>query len=420
MSKMIDQQMNWKKNIAYLLTSQAVSMIGTMLVQYAIIWHVTLSTNSGTMIGLMSCIGLLPMVLVMPFAGALADHYDRKKIAIIADGCVAVASLILAIVLFINSDMENNLLLLLGVTFIRSLGQGFQTPAISSIIPQITQEKHLVRVNGIDQTIQAVMMLASPALAATLLAVLPLAGILMIDFITAAVGITTMFFMVKVPALNPNENKKINVIKEIKIGLKYLFSNKVLIALIVAGFLGSVFSTPASNLAPLQITRNFNDGLWQLSAIEIGFAAGMLLGGSVMSAWGGLKNRIRTVALGYSLLIIPFVVLGTTSVFWLYFAMMAMIGFVVPISRTAMVSFFQAKTDNEHMGRVMSIVTMAISIASPATMLILGPLSDIVSIDVIMSISGSLMIPLALWLLLGKSFRSKGITATNQAESENS
>lgn len=406
MSKAIYDEKNWKRNIAYLLTSQAISMIGTMLVQYAIIWHVTLSTKSGTMIGLMSCIGLLPMVLVMPFAGALADHYNRKKLAIVSDSCVAVVSLMMAIILFVNIRMENNILLLLAVTFIRSVGQGFQTPAISSIIPQLTPKKHLVRVNGIDQTIQAVMLLASPALAAALLAVLPLAVILMIDFVTAAIGITTMFFKVKVPLLQSAEVKKINVLEEIKTGVNYLRTHKILIALIVAGFAGSVFSTPASNLGPLQITRKFHDGLWQLSAVEIGFALGMLLGGSVMSTWGGLKNKIKTVALGYSLLVIPFILLGITSIFWLYLAMMAAIGFVVPISRTAMVSFFQSETDDEHMGRVMSIVTMAISIASPATMLLLGPLADLISIDYIMIASGFLMIPLALWLLVGKSFRS--------------
>ncbi|WP_321384896.1 MFS transporter [uncultured Enterococcus sp.] len=404
MLKTIYQQKNWKRNIAYLLSSQAISMIGTMLVQYAIIWHVTLSTNSGTMIGLMSCVGLLPMVLVMPFAGTLADHYNRKWLALISDGCVAIASLGMAILLTFNTSLENNIVLLLGVTLIRSVGQGFQTPAISSIIPQITQEKYLVRVNGIDQTIQAVMMLASPALAAVLLTILPLSGILMIDFVTAVIGITMMLFKVAVPDLQSKGDRKINVRNEIRIGLKYLCSHRILIALIAAGFLGSIFSTPASSLAPLQITRKFNDGLWQLSAIEIGFASGMLLGGALMSIWGGMKNRIKTVALGYALLIIPFVILGLTSTFWLYFVTMVVIGFVVPISRTAMVSFFQTKTDNEHMGRVMSIVTMTISIASPSTMLILGPLSDTVSIDLIMVVSGVLMIPLVLWLLLGKNF----------------
>lgn len=405
MSKTIYDEKNWKMNIAYLLTSQAISMIGTMLVQYAIIWHVTLSTQSGTMVGLMSALGILPMIVVMPFAGALADHYNRKKIAILSDSCVALASLFMAILLMINKEMEHNLFLLLVLIFIRSVGQGFQTPAVSSIIPQITKEKHLVRINGIDQTIQAVMMLASPALAATLLTVLPLEMILMIDFATAAIGVTMLFFRVTVPQMKSLDTNKINVLAEIKSGIKYLRIHKILIALILAGFMGSVFSTPAANLAPLQITRNFHDGLWQLSAIEIGFASGMLVGGSVMSTWGGFKNKIKTIALGYSLLVIPFILLGLTSNFWLYFAMMVAIGFVVPISRTAMVSFFQAKTDHAHMGRVMSLVTMAISIASPATMLILGPLADVISIDWIMTASGLFLIPLVLWLLVGKSFR---------------
>ncbi|PQC32870.1 MFS transporter [Enterococcus mundtii] len=405
MSKIIYDEKNWKTNIAYLLTSQAISMIGTMLVQYAIIWHVTLSTRSGMMVGLMSAIGILPMVLVMPFAGALADHYDRKKIAILSDSCVALASLFMAILLMINKEMEHNLFLLSGLIFIRSVGQGFQTPAVSSLIPQIAKEKHLVRINGIDQTIQAVMMLASPALAATLLTVLPLEMILMIDFVTAVIGVTMLFFRVTVSPMKSQETNKINVLSEINSGIKYLRTHKILLALILVGFMGSIFSTPAANLAPLQITRNFHDGLWQLSAIEIGFAAGMLVGGSVMSTWGGFKNKIKTIALGYSLLILPFIILGITSSFWLYFFMMVAIGFVVPISRTAMVSFFQAKTDNAHMGRVMSLVTMSISSASPATMLILGPLADMLSIDWIMIASGLILIPLVLWLLVGKSFR---------------
>lgn len=405
MSKTIYDEKNWKTNIAYLLTSQAISMIGTMLVQYAIIWHVTLSTQSGTMVGLMSALGILPMIVVMPFAGALADHYDRKIIAILSDSCVALASLFMAILFVVNNAMEKNLLLLLGLIFIRSVGQGFQTPAVSSIIPQIAKEKHLVRINGIDQTIQAVMMLASPALAATLLTVLPLEMILMIDFVTAVIGVTMLFFRVTIPPLKSLETNKVNVLEEIKSGISYLRTHTILLALIIAGFMGSVFSTPAANLAPLQITRNFHDGIWQLSAVEIGFASGMLVGGSVMSTWGGFKNKIHTIALGYSLLVIPFILLGVASNFWLYFAMMIAIGFVVPISRTAMVSFFQAKTDNAHMGRVMSLVTMAISSASPATMLILGPLSDIVSIDWIMIGSGLLLMPLILWLVVGKNFR---------------
>lgn len=397
MSEIIHEK-NWKKNIAYLLTSQAISMIGTMLVQYAIIWHITLSTSSGRVIGLMSCIGLVPMILVMPYGGALADYYNRKKIAIISDGCVAIVSMLLAIALFGNSDMKNNIPLLLGVLLIRSVGQGFQLPAVSSIIPQMTPEKYLLRVNGIDQTIQAAMMLVSPALSGALIAGLSLEWILLIDFITAIIGISVMLFKVKTPLLSPAKEKSIKGIGEIKTGIEYIKANRILITLITAGFLGSILSTAASNLSPLQVTRKFHGGVWQLSAIEIGFSCGMLLGGLIISIGDSFKNKIKVIALGYALLIIPFILLGITSNFWIYLATMVVIGSVVPISRTAMISLIQSETDNEHMGRVMSVVTMIISIASPTTMLILGPISDILSIDWIMVISGIMLIPLVLWI----------------------
>lgn len=396
---------NWKINIAYLLFSQSISSIGTMLVQYAIIWHVTLFTKSGLMTGIITSVGLFPMIIVMPFAGALADQYNRKMISVISDSLIAVVSVLVAIILLVTNNLENNMILLVGFAFVRSIGQGFQTPAVSAILPQLVPKESLVRINGIEQTIQASMMLVSPAIAATLLTIFPLPFILLIDFITAIIGVTIMITKVYVSDIKTTKKVQINIIDDIKSGLKYLSAKKSLVALIFVGFIGSVLSTPASSLAPLQITREFNDGLWQLSATEIGFAMGMLLGGLIMSIWGGLNDKLKTIALGYSLLIIPFLILGLTSYFWLYFFMMGTVGLIVPISRTAMVSFFQFSTDTSHMGRVMSIVTTIISFASPTTLLIVGPLADIISINSIMIGAGILFIPLVIWLLFGKNFK---------------
>jgi DHA3 family macrolide efflux protein-like MFS transporter len=400
-----NQENNWKKNIAYLLTAQAVSTIGTMLVQYAIIWHVTISTKSGTMVGIMSSIGILPMVVVMPFAGVLADRWNRKNMAMIADGFVAMVSLSLAILLWTEQRMESNILLLLGTMFLRSIGQGMQTPALSSIIPQITPKEQLVRINSIDQTIQAFMLLASPALAAVVLNSFSLAAVLLIDFATAAIGIAGMLYGVSVPFQKQAEPSKHSVLSDLKEGSRYLRSHKVILALIVVGFIGSMLASPVSNLAPLQITRKFSDGLWRLSASEIGFASGMILGGIGMSIWGSSRNKLRFIAMGYGLLILPFIVLGMTTHFWLFLCMMVTIGFVIPISRTSMIAMLQERTDEQHMGRVMSIVTTVISVASPLTMMVVGPLADQVSLDIILVSSGVLLVPLVMWLYFGKVFR---------------
>lgn len=399
---------SWK-NIAYLLTSQVISMMGTMLVQYAIIWHVTLSTKSGFMLGVMNAVGLLPMIFVMPFAGVLADRYSRKKLAMLADGCVAFVSLGMAVMLFVHAKLESHVSLLLVVTLIRSLGQGVQTPAVSALLPQLAQEKQLPRVNGMDQTIQAGMMLASPALAAALLNFLPLAGIFLIDFVTAGIGISLMGAKVHVAkAKDLQEHKtsiKRSVFKELASGMDYLRGKKVLLSLVMAGFVGSFLSGAPANFGALQVTRKFHEGLWQLSAVEIGFAGGMLLGGFLVTIWGGFKNPIKTVTFGYALLIVPFMLLGLVTDFWAYLLVMFVIGMVVPLSRSAMVAFIQEKNDNQHMGRVMSLVTTTISIASPAATLILGPLADRVSLDLLMIGSGGCLLPLVLWLLWGRNFR---------------
>lgn len=405
----VSRKENSWKNIAYLLTSQAISMMGTMLVQYAIIWHVTLSTKSGFMLGVMNAVGLLPMVFVMPFAGVLADRYSRKKLAMLADGCVAFVSLGMAVMLFVHAKLESHVSLLLVVTLIRSLGQGVQTPAVSALLPQLAQEKQLPRVNGMDQTIQAGMMLASPALAAALLNFLPLAGIFLIDFVTAGIGISLMGAKVHVPkGKDLQEHKtsiKRSVFKELASGMDYLRGQKVLLSLVMAGFVGSFLSGAPANFGALQVTRKFHEGLWQLSAVEIGFAGGMLLGGFLVTIWGGFKNPIKTVTFGYALLIVPFMLLGLVTDFWAYLLVMFVIGMVVPLSRSAMVAFIQEKTDNQHMGRVMSLVTTTISVASPAATLILGPLADRVSLDLLMIGSGVCLLPLVLWLLWGKNFR---------------
>lgn len=405
----VSRKENSWKNIAYLLTSQAISMMGTMLVQYAIIWHVTLSTKSGFMLGVMNAVGLLPMIFVMPFAGVLADRYSRKKLAMLADGCVAFVSLGMAVMLFVHAKLESHVSLLLVVTLIRSLGQGVQTPAVSALLPQLAQEKQLPRVNGMDQTIQAGMMLASPALAAALLNFLPLAGIFVIDFVTAGIGISLMGAKVHVPKAKDLQEQKTSikrsVFKELASGMDYLRGQKVLLSLVMAGFVGSFLSGAPANFGALQVTRKFHEGLWQLSAVEIGFAGGMLLGGFLVTIWGGFKNPIKTVTFGYALLIVPFMLLGLVTDFWAYLLVMFVIGMVVPLSRSAMVAFIQEKTDNQHMGRVMSLVTTTISVASPAATLILGPLADRISLDLLMIGSGVCLLPLVFWLLWGKNFR---------------
>jgi DHA3 family macrolide efflux protein-like MFS transporter len=147
-----DMTDSWKKNTALFVIGQALSVFGTMVVQYAIVWHITLKTQSGAMMTLFTVAGFLPMFFISPFGGVWADRFNRKYIINIADGSIALASLIVAVLTISGFDSAG---LLLACAAVRSFGQGVQTPAISAFIPQIVPREQLTRINGLQGSIQS-------------------------------------------------------------------------------------------------------------------------------------------------------------------------------------------------------------------------------------------------------------------------
>jgi DHA3 family macrolide efflux protein-like MFS transporter len=190
---------NWKKNAALFLTGQALSFFGTMVVQYAILWHITLKSQSGSMMTVFTIAGLLPMFFISPFAGVWADRFNRKYIINIADGATAFFSLAAAVFIILGI---NSYAILLICAFVRSIGQGVQTPAVGAFIPQIIPEKHLTKVNGFQGSIQSFVTLTSPMLSGALMSFAPLEIIFFLDVITALIGISIVFFFVKIPEKN--------------------------------------------------------------------------------------------------------------------------------------------------------------------------------------------------------------------------
>jgi DHA3 family macrolide efflux protein-like MFS transporter len=134
---------NWQKNVILFLASQIISVFGSMLVQYAITWYITLETQSGVMMMISIICGILPAFFLAPFAGVWADRYDRKMLIILADSLIAVATLVIAILFLIGYD---SIWLLFVVSAVRALGAGIQMPAISAFLPQIVPEDKLTKV----------------------------------------------------------------------------------------------------------------------------------------------------------------------------------------------------------------------------------------------------------------------------------
>ena len=400
---------SWQRNIACFLVGQAVSLIGSSLVSYAIMWHVTLKTGSGTMMTAFTIAIMLPMFFISPFGGVWADNFNRKTLIMAADGFIAAVTLVIAI--SYSLGMENLWFLLL-CSVAHSLGQGVQMPAVNALIPQIVPQEHLMRINGINTMIQSISMLGSPALAGAILTFFPIQIILFIDVVTAAAAIIILILFVKVPhpreaAIDANEEKK-PMLDDLKDGLKYIGGHVFLKRFFIIQICFQFLLAPLALLTPLQVTRNFGPDVWRLTVIEIAFSAGMAAGGLLMSTWGGFKNRMYTVAASFLFIAVMGVGLGLTRIFVIYSALMLIIGITAATGNTPVMTILQQKVDPLYMGRIFSVITMISSVVMPLGMVVFGPLSDRVSLDAIIILTSVLIGVIGIYLLNDKVLKEAG------------
>ena len=186
----------WKKNVFIFLSSQAVSLFGSLLVQYAISWYIVLRTQSGVMMTISVICGFLPTLLLSPFAGVWADRYNRKMLIVLSDAGIAVSTLVLAIFFLLGYDA---IWLLFVISAIRALGTAIQIPTVSAFLPQIVPEDKLIRVNGAFQSVESIIMLVCPMLAGALLTVASIEAIFFIDVFTALLAILILLLFLHVP-----------------------------------------------------------------------------------------------------------------------------------------------------------------------------------------------------------------------------
>ena len=135
-------QNNWTRKTVLFLVSQCITLFGSMIVQMSVIWYVTLKTSSGGWVAAFTICSYLPQFLISFFAGVWADRYNRKKLIILADGVITIATFIMFWVMPMISSDSILLSALLVISIIRSIGSGVQTPAVNAVIPQLVPEEY--------------------------------------------------------------------------------------------------------------------------------------------------------------------------------------------------------------------------------------------------------------------------------------
>lgn len=378
----------WRRDTAIFLSGQTVSLFGSMLVQYAVMWHLTIETKSGAVLALSTLFGFLPQAVVSIFGGVWADRVNRKALVIAADGTIAVTTLALALLMLGGAD---DLWLIYGALAIRSTGAGIQTPAVAALLPQIVPTSKLLRVNGINQSIQSAMMLLAPAVAAAVYASTSIVSVFFIDVVTAVIGIG-LLLLVPVPTLaHAAAGERAGYFDDLVEGFRYLGSHPFVRW--VLGLYAVVFLliVAPSYLTPLMVARTFGEEVWKLTVNEVAFSVGMLLGGVLLATWGGLKNRIAMIVGSTFVFGVLSVAMGLSTNMWVFFVFMFLLGLSVPPFSTTSMTVLQETVEPERQGRVFGFVGIVMAVSMPLGMVVFGPLADRFTVESLLVVSGILM-----------------------------
>lgn len=366
-----------------LWTGQSLSLLGSQAVQFALIWWLTEQTGSAAILSLATLLGLLPPVVLGPLLGALVDRWNRKAILFGADAFVAAVSAALAFLFVTGSATPTHVLVLL---FARALGAAFHQPAMMASTTLMVPADQLTKIQGLNQALQGLMLIVAAPLGAVLLAALPMAGIMLVDVGTALIGMLPLLF-VHVPQPNESagegrsqgdaEAATTSVWTDLVEGFRYLGRRTGHVTLVALSAAINLCVVPAFALLPLFVLERLAAGPSQLAWVTSMFGVGLLVGGTVLGAWGGFARKIVTtlvamVGLGAAILGLGLVPPGG---FGLALAAAFGVGFMVPLINGPVHAILQATIAPELQGRVFALVGSLAAATAPVGMLLGAPIA---------------------------------------------
>lgn len=390
---------NWRTRFFTIWGGQAVSLFGSRLVQFALIWWLTQETGSATVLAIASLIGLLPTVLLGPFAGALIDRWKRRQVMLVVDTVIALVTLLLAYLYAIEAVSVGTVYALL---LVRGIGESFHWPAMSAATSLMVPDEQLTRVQGFNQMLQGGLNIVAAPLGALLLGILPMQGIMLIDVVTAGFAILPLL-MIRIPEVSRHGEKispggADSFWEDFRSGLKYVRSWPGLLMLILLAMVINFLLTPAGTLLPILVTGHFNGGALQLGWIESAFGFGMVAGGLVLGAWGGFKKKILTSMLGLLGLGIGFSLIGfvPANLFWLAVGSAFLAASMIPIVNGPVHAILQSAVEHEMQGRVFTLVSSLASAMAPLGLIVGGPVADVIGVQSWYVIGGAACVLMAI------------------------
>ncbi|WP_085830621.1 MFS transporter [Collinsella vaginalis] len=383
---------SWRRTFYTVMAGQGISLIGSSAVQFALIWHLTVTTGSASTLGLAGMVGFLPQALLSPIAGIVADRYNRKIICILSDLAVGILAVVLAIIMGVAGTSTE---VIIAVLALRSALGAFQGPAMQAMTPQYVPADELVRAGGISQMIMSASFLLGPVAGAALYGALPLNVVLATDLV-GALAASGALLLVSIPSHRAKASAEMprpqNPLLELKEGLAVYWEDPSLSVVAAAFILFSILFMPLSSYYPLMTGAHFDLGSAEAGIVEMSWAAGMFIAGGVISQIR-IKREVRFAL--FSLVVLGAVtaasgLLPPTYTGWLVFvALCAVMGAAGNGFNTPLMAYLQRTIDPMKMGRAFSAFQMISTVTMPLGLLIASPIAEELGVDAWFLIAGA-------------------------------
>lgn len=356
---------------------QIVSVLASAMSQFGLTIFMFQKTESATALGLMQVFFITPFLLISPLAGVWVDRYNRKRMMMVSDLGAGVATVL---ILIFQSLGILEFWHLYFASVIYGLGMAFQWPAYSAAITTMVPKEQYGRANGMMSLIEAGPGVIAPLLAGALLPLIGLTGILIFDVVTFsfAIGALLIVHVPQPPRTAEGAQASGSILKEATYGFKYIFARPSLLGLQLIFFAGNLFAGIAFTLlAPMILSRTGNDSLMLGSAQTAG-AVGGLIGGIVMSTWGGFKRRVHGVLLGWTVGGFGMAIIGLAGGLSIWIIGMVITTLVSSLINGSNQAIWQSKVAPDLQGRVFSARRLIAWLTNPISPIIAGTLADFV------------------------------------------
>lgn len=351
---------------------QAASILGSSMSGFALtIWLWDTTGKASPMI-FMSLIRLLATILLVSFAGSIADRFNRKTVLIVSDSIGAFVTL-LTLVLLLTGRLTVTFVYLVG--FLNQIFNIFHHISYEAMIVQIVPSEQLGRSAGMSNFSNSFSGVLAPVLAAALIPLIGYAGVLVIDLSSFAFAFITIY-LVEVPNLKMPEQKGKNIFKDIAEGFKFLYTNKILTWIVINVTLWSFFYQFGVPLTEPMLLARVNGNTLTYAYIRTIWSIAGIAGALILTFWGGPKKKRYYFSifliLGYSIAMV-FVGLGS-NLFVLVIG--GTVWYICAALSSIRNAFFATKVPANMQGRFLAVRMNLGSIVSIIPYLFTGILAD--------------------------------------------